>query len=418
MLKITFSELLEAAGSSITSKSDPTFNQASANVRNVLTIDAVRGATERQLRIEYASNKLGNLLYGISDATFVAHISKFFDVYVANLGNAATFNHPSKAKLDLVSQDALTKLLTDIATYTKTAGSAISSQTRSQFLTNTNRFIITISSEEEREMSENELQILGYAGLKSPIVVPQSAVLTTSPQYASLYAKQPFPTFTGVDMQVIFMTNYSISYNITLKVLTYSKHAGLIPIPVLGRKRAKGFAQGNGNIAGTMIATVTINEPLMDLQPLLHGVEDYAKSANDVWKTYLLPDQLPLFDILCVFSNEAGFVSVMPIFGVQITDDGSVMSMSDSEIEVTYTYQALDIDILRSTNTANGTVDILSNNEYLARRKRAYDGKSRHRDIYEIGSVYQAIDNRVREFQYDKLRMAGISLGSLVRRTE
>ena len=67
-----------------------------------------------------------------------------------------------------------------------------------------------------------------------------------------------------------------------------------------------------------MIATLTVNEPLSDMQPLLYGETNYAKNTSDVWRTYLLPDQFPLFDVLLLFTNEAGFTSSMVIFGIKI----------------------------------------------------------------------------------------------------
>jgi hypothetical protein len=207
-------------------------------------------------------------------------------------------------------------------------------------------------------------------------------------------------------MQVVFMTPSVIQMDMQLKVLTYSMHAGLIPVGTLGRDRPKGFCKGNRTIAGSMIVTLSMRDPFMELQPIMFGSNNnYAKSTSDVWRTYLLPDQMPPFDILCMFTNEYGFTATMPIFGVKITDVGSVFAMSDSEIEVTYTYQALDIDIIRQieqNEDGTTTIDVTTNNEYLAKRAKAYNGESEHRSTFEVPTLYGALDRRAQEISYQQ----------------
>jgi hypothetical protein len=205
------------------------------------------------------------------------------------------------------------------------------------------------------------------------------------------------------------MTPSIITDAITLKVFSYSMHSGLIPVGVLGRKGPKGFAEGDRTIAGTMIATLTINDPLMDMQPLLYsGVykKDDTKAVSDVWRTFLLPDQYPLFDVVFLFMNELGYTSAMSIFGIKITDVGQVMSMSDSEIEVTYTYTALDMEQVRLIDTGsnhNGAVlDISRNADYIAKRNKIYNGVTDYRDSYEIGAVYSQINNRYEEIKRNR----------------
>ena len=159
----------------------------------------------------------------------------------------------------------------------------------------------------------------------------------------------------------------------------------------------------------------------MDLQPVLYGSNgNYAKATSDIWRTYLLPDQFPEFDILLLFSNEYGFNAALPIYGISITDTGSVISMSDSEIEVTYTYTALDIDVLRSitgVTNADGTetsFDPLEDNEYLAKREKAYRGESEHRSVFEVPSLYARMDTRAREIEYNHLKNQGLKLNEII----
>jgi hypothetical protein len=170
-----------------------------------------------------------------------------------------------------------------------------------------------------------------------------------------------------------------------------------------------------------MIATVTVNDPLMDLQPILYASDnEYAASTSDIWRTYLLPDQFPLFDVLIMFSNEYGFNAALPIYGIKFTDTGTVMSMSDSEIEVSYTYTALDIDVIRSISgreNSDGTVtsfDPLANNEYLVKRERAYNGTSEHHSISEVPSLYARLDTRAREVEYNRMRNKGLDISEII----
>ena len=209
--------------------------------------------------------------------------------------------------------------------------------------------------------------------------------------------------FTGVDLQIVTISSCAVLSAMRLKTVTYSMHAGLIPVGSLGRDKPKGFAKGDRTVAGTLIATVAVEDPLMKMQPIIYTDKaEYRgfEGTRDVWRTYLLPDQLPIFDIIMFFSNEHGNKASMSIFGIKITDMGSVISMSDSEIEVTYTYTALDLDIIRSlsvenTQTGTLTIDELANKEYELKRQRAYSGMGLHRSIYEVPSLMNSLNSAI-----------------------
>ncbi len=404
----------------------PDSNSGNSFISNILDVEGLRSAVTRKLKSDYANNKIYDLVQNISDPVYVNSIQNRIAEFVA-ADNAAKINqnnpyrnHPKFLNREDEELDNLRELLVDLSKNVNTIVTQTTSLSGTQFSINCDRYMFQLTSEEEASLDNNDRATLSVANLEPETRVLQSSIYMSDSSYGPLYDKQPHPVYTGVDMRVIFMTPDVITQNITMKVITYSIHSGLIPIKTLGRKVAKGFAEGDTNIAGTIIATLTVNDPMFNMQPLNYAVEGYAKRTSDIWRTYLLPDQLPRFDIVLLFSNEYGFSSAMSIFGVKFTDVGSVMSMSDSEIEVTYTYSALDIsplksiapDISNDTGTIS-TFDISSNNEYLYRRELAYSGKSQHRSIFEVGANYAAIDRRSKEVYFNRLRMAGMDLSSI-----
>jgi hypothetical protein len=60
----------------------------------------------------------------------------------------------------------------------------------------------------------------------------------------------------------------------------------------------------------------------------------------------LLGDQMIPFDIVCMFINEQGRQSKLNVYGIELVDEGMVMSVNDIYTESTHTYRARDIDIL------------------------------------------------------------------------
>ena len=391
----------------------------------LLSSSVVNSAVSRQLSADWAQDRLQDLFLNVNNTILVNDIREYFQNFIERKGKTTPIEHTLlKGRID-IQKDPLLRLLDEIRNDDRIYVMAKSapSQAAVSFLHNANNYIITLSPEELGELDEADMETLSSLGAESAenLIVPKSAVFMTDDKYTNRYKNQTYPTFTGADMRIITMTPHVITQNITLKVLTYSIHSGKIPISTLGRDRPKGWAKGDRTIAGTMIATVTINDPLMDLQPILYSSNnDYAKATSDVWRTYLLPDQLPEFDIVALFSNEYGFNGALPIFGISFTDVGSVISMSDSEIEVTYTYTALDIDVMRNITeheNADGTlsdIDILENNEYLVKRERAYKGISEHKSRFEVPALYGRLDSRSREIEYNRARNLGLDINEII----
>jgi hypothetical protein len=459
-LTITFKEVLDAAG---LSGSQNTGGDSFNSTVTLLSNKIIRGAIARNLKDGWAKNELSELFVNVNDRQLISDLRGYFKNFLDNESSVGRVSFADNPIIRNVKYNPASKTNPNIDAFSASPGDNRSETQKSEIPTdpililvvsirdrlqgitpgtpgtkispeagsfdfNCNRYSIIVTDEEVASLNEQELASLSSIGsnIRENLIVPQSAVMMAGSPLAMNYQWQGYPTFTGIDLNVVFLTPQIVSTNITVKTLTYSMHSGLTPVSTLGRSATKGFAKGKRNIAGTMICTITINDPLMELQPVLYTSQNnsYAKSSSDVWRTYLLPDQFPIFDILCVFNNEYGFSAVMPIFGVKIVDVGSVVSMSDSEIEVTYSYIAMDIDVLRSVSyvtDADGTIrtiDILANNEYLAKRERALKGESEHRGTKDISSLFAALDRRSEEIAYQKLRSRGASLGDVIKLKE
>ena len=134
-----------------------------------------------------------------------------------------------------------------------------------------------------------------------------------------LYRNQKLPVFSGVDINVVFLTPHVLVDNTTFKTISYSSHVEANEVRVLGRSYPKGYTDSPRTIAGTLIGTLSINDPMMELHPeWFDGEINKDIPFQDLFKPYLLTDQLPLFDILVLFQNEYGFMSAFTIFGCKI----------------------------------------------------------------------------------------------------
>jgi len=288
---------------------------------------------------------------------------------------------------------------------------------------------IVLNDREISSLDSQTLLLLGYTGLslEAQLQVPPSAVFQNN---VNVNHGGQVPTYTGSDMQVFAITPHTFSLIPTMKVLSYSTHVDKTFVRVLGRSIPKGHSDGFRTIAGSMIHTISVNDPLMPLHPeWINGDISTVHNIQDLWRAVLATDQLPSFDLLIFFTNEVGFASTMAIFGIQIPDTGQTISMSDSEIEISYTYTALDIDIMRGTQYRKNsvgigknkqdiyTLDIIGMNEYLARRNRILNGYSLHTSPFEapalwakMNAIYEEVDFAVSSRQAkDKANLSPFS---------
>lgn len=163
------------------------------------------------------------------------------------------------------------------------------------------------------------------------------------PTTNSVYRKNS-TSYSGCDIRAVITDSRSGAAKIigNLSTITYSIHREKMPVRSLGRTYPKDFTRGPRTIAGTLVFSIFDRYALYDVaaakQKFDTGVGESAFS--------LLGDQMAPFDINCVFLNELGDISTLTIYGIELVDEGQVMSINDIYTESTHSYVARDIDVL------------------------------------------------------------------------
>ena len=142
--------------------------------------------------------------------------------------------------------------------------------------------------------------------------------------------------------------------NIT--TLSYSTHREKVNVPTLGRAYARRRTRGMRTIAGTLIWIVK------DRAPLWRFLGHY-KYDQRAFMHLPLSDALPPFDLTLTYANEYGHVSVMRIYGIDITDEGQTHSIQDMITENVMQYQAFDMDVMMPMNAEDGELPWIQNKD-------------------------------------------------------
>jgi len=124
-----------------------------------------------------------------------------------------------------------------------------------------------------------------------------------------------------------------------IATLSYSIHREKFPVRTLGTTYPKAFTRGPRTIAGTLIFNVFDRYALWDILSIKSGLDRGMNEDTHM----LLGDQIAPFDIVCTFVNELGIYSKMMLLGVELVDEGQVMSVNDIYIESTHSFVAADI---------------------------------------------------------------------------
>lgn len=186
---------------------------------------------------------------------------------------------------------------------------------------------------------------------------------------------QTYTTFGGADIVATF-NNKVIG---ELQAITYSVTREKAPIYTLGSADPRSFSRGKRGIAGSLVFVVfdrdALIEELKSGDPTGHtfarnidamvapefyatGIEDWNRSqsvgsnglvgATPLFAKYV--DQLPPFNITITFANEYGQMAVMRLYGVEILNEGSGMSIDDVVTERAMTFVARAIDHIAKAN--------------------------------------------------------------------
>lgn len=129
-----------------------------------------------------------------------------------------------------------------------------------------------------------------------------------------------------------------------IATLTYSIHQDKGAVRTLGRSAPRGFTRGPETIAGTMIFNIFNKQALYELTNF---------SRNPATGRTVYPHQLPSFDIILYFQNEANRQASLGIFGIQIMDEGQSHSVEDTYVENTIQYVALRVEPLEDLTDKN-----------------------------------------------------------------
>jgi len=146
--------------------------------------------------------------------------------------------------------------------------------------------------------------------------------------------------FSGADIKAVISTGDKLWVLGELQTISYSVHREKPSVMLLGRVSPAGFTRGARTIAGSMIFTVFNQEILR------HITEAHPEDPVDSGFGSIMSDQIPPFNVTISFVNEEGRMSNIVIYGIEIIDDGQVMSINDMLIENTKSYKARGIDVM------------------------------------------------------------------------
>lgn len=243
-----------------------------------------------------------------------------------------------------------------------------------------------------------------------------------------------YKSFSGTDTLVFILlpgSNPVVLGSIT--TVSYSAYRTKQPVINLGRTNINGITRGSRIFAGTMIFTL-INQ---------HWLNELLETDNLKWLAQyqeLKADELPLFDLMIVSANEYGSYVSMFLYGVDITDEGQVISVEDLFTENTLSFVARDIETFKAGNSIGPSkvfhssnkksinkirlagfyitdedefeerINKLENNDYVSSLERAYINKKKE----QAGNIEskRILKNHTRDLQYNPTNlMVGDDVG-------
>ena len=176
-----------------------------------------------------------------------------------------------------------------------------------------------------------------------------------------------FNSFSGVDITPIFQGKPVGE----IQAISYSINREKAPVYTMGKADPRSFARGKRGIAGSLIFIVFDKHSLLDRfsSAVFSADKDERGIRNQIGAAQLFDvgqadaftggaadnsfnqeianpwyaDQIPPFDIVLAAANEYGAQAVMRIFGVELMNENSGVSIDDIVTEQQYTYIARSI---------------------------------------------------------------------------
>lgn len=160
-----------------------------------------------------------------------------------------------------------------------------------------------------------------------------------------------YKSFSGTDTLVFILLPGSKPVILgSITTVSYSVYRTKQPVINLGRTNINGVTRGSRIFAGTMIFTLINQHWLREL------LEEDVERSNWLAKYQeLKADELPLFDLMVVSANEYGSYVTMFLYGVDITDEGQVISVEDLFTENTLSFVARDIETFKAGDITSPT---------------------------------------------------------------
>lgn len=145
-----------------------------------------------------------------------------------------------------------------------------------------------------------------------------------------------YKTFSGTDSLAFMLLPESKPILLgSLTTISYSMYRDKKPVALVGKVNVSGYTRGMRVIAGSMVFTLINQHLTKDLVEQVPYLNTHGK---------MKADELPLFDIMIISSNEYGFATRMMIYGIDITDDAQVLTIQDLFTENTFNFVARDLD--------------------------------------------------------------------------
>lgn len=187
---------------------------------------------------------------------------------------------------------------------------------------------------------------------------------------------ETYTTFSGADIVCAF-NNTVIG---ELAGITWSVTREKAPIYTMGSANPRSFSRGKRGIAGSLIFTVfdrpalykmlqmapkkdiqyytRVSNALPGFNPNTHrGIVPSTEQMSEV-QPYIpyYSDQIPPFNVTITFANEYGQAAKRSVYGIEIINEGSGVSMDDIVLEETMTYVARELGPMVATERHFGGV--------------------------------------------------------------
>lgn len=201
-----------------------------------------------------------------------------------------------------------------------------------------------------------------------------------------------YHTHSGIDITVIASVGDIVSPLEGLTTLSWSIHRGKQTQRPLGKESPSGRSKGTRTIAGSMVFAASDHHPLHKIVPHNYPVGQSLTISRDpqIWKPLLMADELPPFDIVLVAQNEYGFGSMVSIYGMEITDEGTTVGIDNLITEIVIQYTAVAMDPIQeiAPTEQDGVVDPFG--LYSVRSSNIY----RRRESIIAGAGYSDLEEQ------------------------